>query len=303
VCAPVSRQAKNRGGDIGAVLRGCNTITRVPAINHAEVVGSNGGGGSCADAARARAREGPGDDDNNYMSTERQYEREMRKRQMEREMEYDRHRKMERENEAIKSQMETKREEEKNGRPQQQTRKIITDTTVAIGLAIVVDETGASIAAAPSLEYATARIPPYATSRSGSGSGYVEDGVLGVYSAFRNLGESMNTAAFIWAERLVKQNIEQRRRGQAQQAVFMQRMAGLMLVASDDMVAASGGTLEVKVTAQAGRGPGSIGSARGHNSSSAPVETSAKPAVAATSSLALWPLWRWDGLFAPPPST
>lgn len=316
LCVPglmdeLARQANTRAGvDIGAILRGCNTedaaaaatATDAVIINHAEVLGGEGGG-SCAAAARARVRRQEGvsdspqterfidDMDINDMDMER-------KREREREREYD----------PLGGDRASPSSQPPNRRAD------TTDTAavaVAIGTTVVVDESD-TFSAALAGEYPAVvdPNPPYATSASGTGAALIEDGVFEVYAAFSNLGESLRTAAYVWAERAAQQHLENQRRERAAQAVFLRRMSGLMLEASHDLEASARGVPLLRVgaagtlTAQGVSGVG--GPVRGGRSGGGrggparrgnATDGSASSGDLPRSSSPWWPLWTWEGLF------
>lgn len=322
LCVPglmdeLARQANTRAGvDIGAILGGCNTEDAAAAdnaviINHAEVLGGEGGG-SCAAAARARARREEGVNDNRQ--TERSIDdMDGREREMEMEMERKREREREREYNPLGRDRSSPSSQPPNRRPVADTTDTV-DVTVAIGTTVVVDESD-TFSAALAGEYPAVvdPNPPSARSASGAGAALIEDGVFDMYAAFSNLGESLHTAAYVWAERAARQHLEKQRRERATQAVFLKRMSGLMLEASYDLEASARGVPLLRVgsagtlTAQgvsgvsgvsgpvgggdSGRGGG--GPARRGNA----TDRSASSGEYLRSSSPWWPLWTWEGFF------
>ena len=254
----VDRRARNMGVDIAWVLYDCNTDARPtgPIINHAEIADGNlVGGGTCAAAARARGAQ----EDNPGNSRER--EREMRPtRSPERE-----------------SQMPPMRTPELSG----------TVTTVAVDETRVVEKEESSATTLPA-EYPalTDPNPPAYRSRSGTGAAVIENAMFDAFAAFANIGESIKTAALIWAERAGMQKIEQRRRERERQSVFLRRMSSLLLTASDDL-ALTTAQGDPRVTAAGGPSPqGSIDDAPVHHQETLRGRESAN-----------WPLWRWERMF------
>lgn len=286
LCVPglmdeLARQAEMRAGvDIAEVLQECNAAAfeardaTAIIINHADTASSSGGG-NCAMAARERAvkQGGTPPPPRGAYAPEATRERE-------REME---------------------RMERNRLRPPPPRRPSVTDTTVAIGTAIVVDEPG-SFTAALAEEYPAVvkPNPPAARSASGTGAALIENGVFDMYAGFHNVGQSLQTAAMIWTERAARQHMEQQRRERATQAVFLKRMSTLMMEASDDLEAsASGVPISPQYEGYVGGGSGRQGvvtAQGGRVAGTGGVEN----APESPSPSSWWPLWTWEGMFATP---
>jgi hypothetical protein len=131
--------------------------------------------------------------------------------------------------------------------------------------------------------------PRAARTASGTGSAVIENGVFDMYAAHANMGEAVRTAAYIWTERATRQHMEQQRRERESQAIFLRRMAGLMLESSHNLEASSHGV------------PSSVSISKSYSSTEYVGTTvgamAGQDSDSAAAASASWPLWTWDGFF------